>query len=209
MQKEVNQKKHLRIGCLKNEEIEYSQVLWLINEQRNITNNNKIMTDLRGNLDGILCVKGRLENSGLPYSCKYPILLNRGSYLTELIILKCYLFVLYSGVKDTLNELKCNYWVTRGRQTIESAICKCLKCIRQSSRPFDVLPTAPLPRFRVDIDFPYSHSRVDYLGPLYVRNIYGNKNGDLYKCHILLYTCGSIRAVSLDTVPDASCQSFI
>ena len=30
--------------------------------------------------------------------------LDRDSYLIELIILKCYLFVLHSGVKDTLNE---------------------------------------------------------------------------------------------------------
>ena len=84
-----------------------------------------------------------------------------------------------------------------------------MKCIRQSSRPLDVLPTAPLPRFKVDIDFPYSHTGVDYLGPLYVRNIYGSKKRDLYKCRIVLYTCASTRAVSLDIVPDASCQSFI
>ena len=111
--------------------------------------------------------------------------------------------------KDTLNGLRCNYWVTRGRQTVKSVIRKCLKCIRQRSRPLDVLPTAPLPRFRVDIDFPYSHTGVDYLKPLYVRNIYGSKKGDLYKCHIVFYTCASTRAVSLDIVPDASCQSFI
>ena len=131
----------------------------------------------------------------LPYSCKYPILLNRDSYLTELIILKCHLFVLHSGVKDTLNELRSNYWVTRERQTVKSVIRKCLKCIRQSSRPFDVLPAAPLPRFRVDIDFPYSHTGVGYLGPLYVRNIYGSKSGDLYKCDIVIYTWASTRAV--------------
>ena len=49
------------------------------------------MTDLRGNLnvfiddDGILPVKDRLENRSLSYSCRHPILLNRDSYLTELI----------------------------------------------------------------------------------------------------------------------------
>ena len=107
-------------------------------------------------------VKGRLENSLLPYSCKYPILLNRDSYLTELIVLKCHLFVLHSSVKDTLNELRCNYWVTRGRQTVKFVTRKCLKCIRQSSRPFNVLPRAPLPRFRGEIDFPYSRTGVTW-----------------------------------------------
>ena len=78
--KKINKEKYSRIGCLKNEEIEFLQVLMLINEQRNIINNSIVMTNLRGNLnvlidnDGILRVKGRLENSLLPYSCKYPIL---------------------------------------------------------------------------------------------------------------------------------------
>ena len=70
-------------------------------------------------------------------------------------------------------------------------------------------PQLPFTRFRVDIDFPYSHIGVDYLGPLYVRNIYVSKNGDLYKCHIVLYTSASTGAVSLDIVPDESRQSFI
>ena len=123
--------------------------------------------------------------------------------------MKCHLSVLHSGVKDTLNELRCNYWINCGCQTVKSVIRKCLKCIRKISRPFDVLLTAPLPCFRVDIDFPYLHTRVDYLRPHYVRNIYSSKNGDLYKCHIVCYRCASTRAVSLDIVPDASCQSFI
>ena len=62
-----------------------------LNEERNITHKGKLMTDLRGNLnvfiddDGILPVKDRLENRSLSYSCRHPILLNRDSYLTELI----------------------------------------------------------------------------------------------------------------------------
>ena len=55
--------------------------------------------------------------------------------------------------------------------------------IIQSSKPFDVLPTPLLSRFGGDIDFPYLHTGVDYLGPLHVRNICGSKNEDLYKCH--------------------------
>ena len=50
---------------------------------------------------------------------------------------------------------------------------------------------------------------MDYLGPSDIRNIYGSKNGDLYKWHIVLYTCASTRVVSLDIVPESSCQSFI
>ena len=41
-----------------------------------------------------------------------------------------------------------------------------------------------------------------------MKNIFGTEN-QLYKVHIVLYTCASSRAVSLDLVPDASCLSFL
>ena len=68
----------------------------------------------------------------------------------------------------------------------------------QSSKPFDVLATPPLPCFRGDIDFPYLYTGVDYLGPLHVRNIYMVVKKKIYT-----------NAISLGIVTDASCQFFI
>ena len=63
--------------------------------------------------------------------------------------------------------------------------------------------------FIVNIDFPFANTGVDYLGPLFVRNIlYGNTDR-LFKVCITLCTCASTHAVYLDVVPNASSRSFV
>ena len=62
-------------------------------------------------------------------------------------------------------------------------------------------------QFRVNFTFPFSRTGVDFMGPLFVRNIFYNNN--LYKVFIVVYTCASSRAILLDIVPDASCSSSV
>ena len=47
------------------------------------------------------------------------------------------------------------------------------------------------------------------MGPLFIRNVFYNKDETLYKVFTVVYTCASSRAIRLDIVPDASCSSFI
>ena len=66
----------------------------------------------------------------------------------------------------------------------------------------------PLPQFRVNFTFPFSNTGVNSMGPLFVRNVFYNKDETLYKVFILVYACASSRVILLDVVPDTSC-SFI
>ena len=92
------------------------------------------------------------------------------------IIFDCHRKVFHSGLKDTLNELRCNFRVTQDRRVVKSVISKCLICYKQQAKLFNVLPMAPLPQFRVDFTFLFSHSGVDYMGPLVGRNVFYNKD---------------------------------
>ena len=65
--------------------------------------------------DGLLKVKGRLENSTL----QLPILLNKDSHLIKLIIWRSHVQRFHSRSKDTLNHVRQKYCVTRGRQTVK------------------------------------------------------------------------------------------
>ena len=71
-----------------------------------------------------------------------PILLD---YLTTLIVLDAHQQVMHNGVKETLTELRSNYWVVRGRQFIRKLIHHCLVCRRLEGRPFQSMPPPPLP----------------------------------------------------------------
>ena len=68
---------------------------------------------------------------------------------------------------------------------------------------------APLLQFRVNFTFSFSHTGVDFMGPLFVRNVFYNKYETLYKVFIVTYTCESSRALRLDIVDDASCSSSV
>ena len=82
-----------------------------------------------------------------------------------------------------------------------------VRCYKEQSKRFGVLPMAPLPQFRVNFTFPFSHTGMDFMEPLYVRNAFCYKDETLV--FIVVYTCASSRAIRLDIVVDASCSSFI
>ena len=69
-----------------------------------------------------------------------------------------------------------------------------------------------MPEVRLNNDNAFSGTRIDYLGPLYCKDIYDRNNfddHDLFKGYVVLYTCASTRGVILELVPDASSKYFI
>ena len=66
----------------------------------------------------ILCCRGRLQHSKLPYSQKFPALLPSDSYVTKLIIQQCHERVFHNKTRETLNELQSHYWVPRAKQKV-------------------------------------------------------------------------------------------
>ena len=60
---------------------------------------------------------------------KFPILSNKCSYVTKLIVLKaCFKkLVCYSGVTSKLNFIRWKFWIVKGRQT-EKILKKCFTC---------------------------------------------------------------------------------
>ena len=142
-------------------------------------------------------MKGRLENSTL----QLPILLNKDNHLTKLIIWRSHVQTCSFWVKDSLNHVCQKHWVTRGRQTVKGAIKGCVIWQKQNSKLFRSLLAVPLPHYKVYIDFLFSCTGIDYLGPLYVKNTFKNDPNDLFKglyCVIYLrkYTCSLSRSSS-------------
>ena len=61
-------------------------------------------------------------------------------------------------------------------------------------------------------DNSFSGTGIDYLGPLYCKDMYDWNTldeCDLFKCYVVLYTCTFTRGVILELVPDASSKYFI
>ena len=149
---------------------------------------------------------GRMSNSDLPLSAQTPILLDKNHPLTSLIVMDAHRRVMHNGVKETLTELRSSYWLVRGRQFVRKVIHCCLTCRKLEGRPFQSVPSPPLPEYRVRQSRPFCYTGVDFAGPLYVKQSVISKRGKVWLC---LYTCCVTRAVHLDLVPNLNALTFL
>ena len=65
-----------------------------------------------------------------------------------------------------------------------------------------------MPKERVEPSFAFENIGIDYAGPVFVRNNYGEQS-DLYKAWIALITCMSSRAVYLDLATSYDSDALI
>ena len=66
--------------------------------------------------------------------------------------------------------------------------------------------------FRLDKSTLFSAYGIDFIGPLYTKNVYNDQQEDgpqLFKCDVILYTSATTRGGMLDLVPDASAKTFV
>ena len=115
--------------------------------------------------------KGRMKNSDLSPSARHPILLNKHHFVTSLLVRDAHCRVMHNGTRETLAELRMNYWLVCGRQFVRKVIFKCSVCRRLEGKSFQRVPSPALPEFWVKQSRPFQHSGVDFAGPLFVKDL--------------------------------------
>ena len=207
----INNKEPIK-GDLTTEEADAALNLLIKTEQFELKNSANYK-DLSWNLglfedkNGILRCKGRIENASLPYERRFPILIPRDRDFAKLLVLDSHELVKHDGVKETLVQLRSRFWIVRGRQYVRKIIAKCQVCARYEGRSYQTPKPPPLPKFRLS-DSAFTNIGIDFAGPVYVRNVYGNRS-ETYKAYILLITCASTRGVHLELVPDLGGPSLV
>ena len=66
-----------------------------------------------------------------------------------------------------------------------------------------------LPGYHVNRTVPFQVCDVDYLGPVFAKDIYHSSNDEMHKAYIVLFSCSTSRAVILDLVEENTSKSFI
>lgn len=157
--------------------------------------------------DGVIRVGGRLHNSQLSYDKKHPIILPYDHYVTSLIIRDAHLKTLHGGNKLTLAYVRQKYWIISGKRKVKSLINKCVKCIRyKGTTACQKMGTLPKPR--VTLSHPFSHTGVDFAGPIQIRSMKGRGHKS-HKAYIAVFVCLATKAIHLELVSDLSTETFI
>ena len=110
---------------------------------------------------------------------------SRNHDLTKLLVLKCHEKVLHNGVKQTLNELRNEFWINRGRNYIRKLLNICFTCKRLQSRSYSYPEKSNLPGYRVNRTVPFQFCGVDYLGPVFVKDSCHSSNDEVHKAYIV------------------------
>ncbi|CAL4112477.1 unnamed protein product, partial [Meganyctiphanes norvegica] len=96
---------------------------------------------------GLLRVRGRIENSELDYCTKHPIIIPAGP-VALLLIRFSHMHLQHSGVETMITYLRSKYYIIGVRKSAKSVVHKCFPCQRQKAKPMNQVG-APLPRDRV------------------------------------------------------------
>ena len=201
------------IELVNSEDIEQAKTLWHREIQKSFKREHKFHEttknlDVITDEDGVFRVSGRLENAPIPFATKFPVLLPRKHHFTELVIRKSHVIVKHNGTNETLTQIRSEYWICKGRQTVKTVLSKCAPCKRIMGKSYDTPNSPPLPQFRVSDDMAFSNIAVDFAGPLYIKDIYSSSRENR-KCYIALFTCASTRAIHLELAIDLQATSFI
>ncbi|XP_039311341.1 uncharacterized protein LOC105201279 [Solenopsis invicta] len=156
---------------------------------------------------GLLRVGGRLKHALLSVDQRHPIILPQGSHLTYLVVADEHGRVLHGGTQLTLASLRWRYWVLRGWQLVKHYIHRCLPCLRwRAANPQPRMGS--LPRARVVPSRPFTHTGLDYSGPILLRTTKG-RGHRAYKAFVAGFVCFSSRAVHLEVVSDYTADAFL
>ena len=107
------------------------------------------------------------------------------------------------------NELRVEFSINRGRSYLWKLLNSCFVSRHLQSRNYNYLENSNLPSYRINATVPFQNCGVDYLGLLYVKDIYcENSNDNVHKAYIVIFTCAKLRSIILGLVEDNSSKNF-
>ena len=167
---------------------------------------NHVINQLNLGLDnkGLIRCHGRSNHADIPEDSKTPLLLPTHHQFTELLIQFIHSCIFHNGIRETLNAVRENYWIIRGREIVKQVIRRCIVCKKYQGPILSTSRLAELPPDRVANVPPFTNTGVDFAGPLYVKN---SDNGT--KTYVCLFTCATTRAIHLELTTSPGAPQFL
>ena len=140
------------------EELKTPQLQWI---ERNQKTFDSIKLETICKYLNVICDKndlfrceGRLKNAPLPYQAKAPYLINSEYYLATLIVNDIHTRFKHISIKQTLTELRQNFWICIGRQFVRN-IRKCVFDKKYEGPCYQYPVSPPLSELRMNNAFAF------------------------------------------------------
>ncbi|XP_070511538.1 uncharacterized protein [Cardiocondyla obscurior] len=180
----------------------------LLQERRELNSRSHLL-GLTPFLDesGIIRVGGRLKNATMNVDAKHPMLLPKHSELTTLIVRAEHVNALHAGAQTTLAMVRQRFWPIAARAVVRKIVRNCVTCFKCKPK-FSQAKMADLPGKRVNVARPFTHTGVDYAGPILLKE-HKRRNAKLTKAYLAIFVCFTVRAVHIEIVSDLTSGAFI
>ncbi|KAG7295329.1 hypothetical protein JYU34_022341 [Plutella xylostella] len=156
---------------------------------------------------GILRVGGRLENAQIEYNMKHPIIVDKNTRFSDLIIDQAHQDTFHGGARMTTSFLRRKYWLLGGIQATKKRLRNCVKCKRHNNNNNHQI-MGDLPSARTNPSRPFYHTGVDYTGHVFIK---ANKGRGIktMKGYVAVFICMVTKAVHLELVSDLTSSAFL
>ena len=156
---------------------------------------------------GLLTVGRRLANSSLSPSQRHPIILHGKDLLTKLIVSSKHLSMLHAGPTLLMSALGVTLHITGARRLVQTICRSCFPCKKVAAVTEQQL-MGQLPSPRVTPSPPFSHTAVDFAGPLTIKQGH-TRRPVLLKCYLCAFVSFSTKAAHLEQVSDLTTDAFL
>lgn len=129
----------------------------------------KSLLDLFFDKDNFWRCGGKIQKAHVSYARKNPILLTKQHRFTVLIVRHAHERTSHSSVKDTLTDIRSQYWFVKCRLFIRKLIHQCITCRKLEGPLYKAVAPPPLPECHVTESPPFAFCGVDFAGPLYIK----------------------------------------
>lgn len=186
----------------------FAEELTSLENYQSISNKSKILP-LHPFLDinGILRVDGRLQQSNLSYTSKHQIILSSKHPFTILLVRTKHIQLLHANFTLLSSTLLQDFWIVGQRNLIKQTIRNCIICFRFKAQTSTQL-MGNLPKARITPSRPFSHVGCDYAGPIAIK-INKRRNSSTDKGYIAVFVCMSTKAIHLEAVTSLTSEDFI
>ncbi|XP_049330100.1 uncharacterized protein LOC111189521 [Astyanax mexicanus] len=154
---------------------------------------------------GLVRVGGRLRHLENPdLSDIHPVVLDPQHPVTQLLIKDVDVRLLHPGPDRVFAELRCQYWILRGRQAVRHHQRTCIGCRRWRGRPtVPIMADLPPARLRL-FKPPFYSTGVDCFGPYLVK--VGRRQEKRWG---VIFKCLTTRSVHLDLLNSLDADAFL
>ena len=175
---------------------------------KDLSHSSKILV-LRPRIDktGLMKIGGRLNHTELPEHQKHPIILSAKDEFSKLLFLHYHHQLGHCGPSALLAHSSNLYHVVGGRGLARRICSTCVTCRAAAAKASTQL-LGQLPPARVEPNYVFLHTGIDYAGPFFIRKGHTRKPVEI-KAYLAVFICFCTKAVHLELVGDQTTTAFI